>query len=207
MLDIGCWNYSFRRFCEQIGLKNLDHFGVDRETPPDAVPDGYVFERVDLDGGRLPFGDDHFDGVVLSHVVEHVSRPLPLVDEAFRVLKPGGVLYLECPSERSLWIPSMPFKFGEFRSLNFFDDPTHVGRPHSPQSLYRLFKMYGAEPIEVAHLTSTAVRLRFPWLLAKALFNKDAKMLEEVVWRAIGYAVFGLARKDGVARRRYVLSA
>src|SRR5258707_3793063 len=99
VLDIGCWNYSFWRYCQEIGVSGLTHFGVDRERPPQAAPSGYVFERMELDGGRLPFEDARFDGVILSHVVEHVVRALGLGDEAFRVLKPGGLLYLACPSD------------------------------------------------------------------------------------------------------------
>lgn len=206
MLDVGCWNYSFWRHCQEIGVGPLSHFGVDRETPPEPPPPGYVFQPMELDGGRLPFEDARFDGVVLSHVIEHVVRSLALVDEAFRVLKPGGLLYIECPSERSLWIPSMPFKFAESRSLSFFDDPTHVGRPQTPQSLHRLFRMYRAEVVDVAHVTSRSVRWRLPWLLSKALLRRDAAMLEQVVWRAVGFAVFGIARKADGGARQYVLA-
>jgi hypothetical protein len=130
---------------------------------------------------------------------------LALFDELFRVLKHGGLLYVECPSERALWLPSMPFRHQESRSLNFFDDPTHVGRPQTPQSLHRLFRMYGAEVIAARHLVSSSVRLRSPWLLAKALWTRNAAMLEETVWWAVGFAVFGIARKTGSNPRRYVL--
>ena len=206
VLDVGCWDYSFWRFCGGRAIKGLRHFGIDREIPAEPVPAGYSFVQFDLESAPFPFPDASFEGVFASHVVEHLSRPLALLDEAFRVLKPGGSIYLECPSNRSLWMPSMPFGFEEFRSLNFFDDPTHVGRPHTPQSLYRMFRMYGAEVLEVRYLISGAVRLRFPWLIAKALWRRDARMLEEVMWRACGFAVFGIATKTRVTQRRYVLA-
>jgi SAM-dependent methyltransferase len=206
VLDVGCWSYSFSRYCEGIGLSGLRHFGVDREKPPDdAPPAGFTFALADLESDPLPFPDGNFDGVVLSHVIEHVVRPLRLVDESLRVLKTGGWLYVECPSDRSLWLPSMPFKLEESRSLNFFDDPTHVGRPQTPQSLHRLFRMYGAEVVETRYLSSWSVRLRAPWLIPKALLRRDAAMLEDVVWRTFGFAVFGIARKAEAATRRYVL--
>ena len=206
VLDVGCWNYAFQRYCEAVGVAGLRHFGIDREQPPSQPPEGYCFSRADLENGRFPFGDGVFDAVVLSHVIEHLPRPLALTDEAFRVLKLGGLVYVECPSNRSLWIPSMPFRYEEFRSLSFWDDPTHVGRPQTPQSLHRLFRMYGADVIETRYLASNSVRLRLPWLLAKALFQRNAAMLEDVVWRAIGFAVFGLARKTRAIARRYVVS-
>ncbi len=206
VLDVGCWSYSFARYCEGAGVRGLRHFGVDRESPPGApAPDGYTFARADVESEPLPFADATFDGVVLSHVIEHLTRPLRLVDEAFRTLRPGGLLYVECPSERSVWLPSMPFRLEESRSLSFYDDPTHVGRPHTPQSLHRLFRMYGAEVVEARHLTSWSVRLRAPWLIPKALVTRNAAMLEDVVWRTFGFAVCGIARHVAPDARRYVL--
>jgi SAM-dependent methyltransferase len=205
VLDVGCWSFGFWRLCEERGFPGLVHSGVDREQPPGNVPLGYEFRRADLERQPLPFAPASFDGVFASHVLEHITNPLPLMDEIFRVLKPQGLVYVECPSERSLWLPAMPFAFEESRSLNFLDDPTHVGRPQTPQSLHRMFRMYGAEVLEARHLISWRVRLTFPWLLAKALWRRDAGMLEQVVWRATGFAVYAIARGTGPTERRYLL--
>jgi SAM-dependent methyltransferase len=207
VLDVGCWQYSFARLCEEAGLGGLRHFGIDVELPAGVpTPEGYVFNQVDIDASPFPFPDQTFDAVVASHVIEHLRNPLLLLDEAFRVLKPQGLLYLECPSDRSLRLPSMPFKFEEMRSLNFYDDPTHVGRPHTPQSLHRLFRMYGAEVLESRYVVFDHVRWRSPWLILKALLRRDAAMLEDVVWKSVGFAVFGIGRKGSASVRRYVLS-
>jgi SAM-dependent methyltransferase len=205
VLDVGCWDHGFWRLCQDAGIEGLEHHGVDREAPPGAAPAGYSFVRVDLDREARPFPDARFDGVFASHVIEHLRQPLALTDECFRVLKPGGLLYLECPSARSLWLPSMPFGREQSRSLSFFDDPTHVGRPHTPQSLHRLLRMYGAEVLATRHITSWAVRIRFPWLLLRALASRDAALLEDAVWKAVGFAVYALGRKGSGAGRRYVL--
>ena len=42
------------------------------------------------DAMRLPFGDDTFDHVFISHVISVVSDPCKLVQEAQRVAKPGA---------------------------------------------------------------------------------------------------------------------
>ena len=45
-----------------------------------------------IDGERLRFGDAQFDIVCSMGVLHHISNPEPLVDEIYRVLKPGGQL-------------------------------------------------------------------------------------------------------------------
>lgn len=57
---------------------------------------------VDLVGGdvvgdvlRLPFPDDCAHVILSQAVLEHVTDPQRAVDEAMRVLRPGGVFYVE----------------------------------------------------------------------------------------------------------------
>jgi SAM-dependent methyltransferase len=44
-------------------------------------------------GEELPFADNAFDIVLSDNVIDHAERPLEIVDELIRVLKPGGLLY------------------------------------------------------------------------------------------------------------------
>jgi ubiquinone/menaquinone biosynthesis C-methylase UbiE len=46
----------------------------------------------------LPFGNDSFDRVICSEVLEHIERDDNAVSELIRVLKPGGVLAVSVPS-------------------------------------------------------------------------------------------------------------
>jgi ubiquinone/menaquinone biosynthesis C-methylase UbiE len=46
---------------------------------------------------ELPFESDTFDGVVCSEVVEHLEQPERAVEEAARVLKPGGLCIITTP--------------------------------------------------------------------------------------------------------------
>jgi SAM-dependent methyltransferase len=205
VLDIGCWNYSFARQCDAWTVRNLRHHGVDWQAPAEPPPPGFVFRQADLRREPIPFDGATFDAVVASHVIEHLPSPLTLADEIFRLLKPGGLVYIEAPSERTLWFPGLPFEHDENRSLSFFDDPTHVGRPQTPQSLYRLFRMYEAEVLEVGRVTSRAVQWRLPWLIAKAVATRNAGLLEDAFWRGFGFAVFGVGRASSAGQRRYVL--
>lgn len=49
----------------------------------------------------MPFADDSFDIVVTTkHILEHVSEPEKVIREVFRVLKPGGSVYMIAPHIR-----------------------------------------------------------------------------------------------------------
>lgn len=57
------------------------------------------FPNVDLvaDGHRLPLADASVDTVICKAVLEHVEDPGAVVAEIARVLRPGGLVYLDIP--------------------------------------------------------------------------------------------------------------
>lgn len=57
-------------------------------------------DRIDIFAdlnGRLPFDDEFADTVVAFQVLEHLREPRRFLAEAFRILRPGGSLYLTTP--------------------------------------------------------------------------------------------------------------
>ncbi len=90
VLDLGCGAGDsvdlFRRLDPGgawTGLDVEDSAEVRARTRADA-------EFHTFDGERMPFADERFDVVYCAQVLEHVRRPEPLLEEASRVLKPGG---------------------------------------------------------------------------------------------------------------------
>jgi SAM-dependent methyltransferase len=49
------------------------------------------------------FPDDHFDAVIMGGVIEHLYDPFRVLQEVWRVLKPGGLFYLDAPNEDGLY--------------------------------------------------------------------------------------------------------
>ncbi|MCC2978602.1 class I SAM-dependent methyltransferase [Sphingomonas sp. IC4-52] len=49
------------------------------------------------DAHQIPLADASIDGVVVQAVLEHVLEPQVVVDEIWRVLRPGGIAYAETP--------------------------------------------------------------------------------------------------------------
>jgi len=60
---------------------------------------GLVASRT-FDGAHLPYNDQQFDLAVLSHVIEHLIDPIPLLREAARVAR---YLAVEVPLEDNLY--------------------------------------------------------------------------------------------------------
>ena len=63
--------------------------------------DNRMFPVVDYDGHRIPFGDNVFDVVFSSNVLEHIPHLEKFQQEIHRVLKPGGIAVHVVPS--SAW--------------------------------------------------------------------------------------------------------
>jgi len=56
----------------------------------------------------LPFRDNSLDYVASSHVIEHVADPIAALAEWYRVLRPGGLIYMVVPDRRFTWDSSRP---------------------------------------------------------------------------------------------------
>lgn len=193
VLDIGCFGFQLVRETREIGPE-FRHFGVDF-TDYDQVPEGFTYRKADLNCEGLPYDDDSMDIVVANHIMEHLKSPIDFVSECIRVCKPGAFIFISTPSERSLFLPGMPFAFEKFHSSSFFDDPTHLGRPWTPQSLFRLAKYLQCEPLMAAHSISWKARLAFPILVPYAILTRDARLLEQLIWGAVGWTSFVVIQK------------
>jgi SAM-dependent methyltransferase len=87
------------------------------DAAPPALPMLGCWIRMQLHGGRyrgdvlaagdepLPFVDDAFELVLLQHALEASAVPGPMLDEAIRVLAPGGVLAITGVHPMSAWAP------------------------------------------------------------------------------------------------------
>ena len=72
-----------------------------KDVRPDIVStDILLFPGIDVvaDAHRLPFPDESFMGVVMLDVLHHLERPIEFLEEASRVLKPGGRLAMIEPA-------------------------------------------------------------------------------------------------------------
>jgi 2-polyprenyl-3-methyl-5-hydroxy-6-metoxy-1,4-benzoquinol methylase len=95
LLDFGCGNGGFLDITRSLGW---DCTGVDLDEI--AVATASAHGHTVHHGGQqlLDQWTDHFFAVTASHVLEHVHEPISLLKCLYRVLKPGGQLYVETPN-------------------------------------------------------------------------------------------------------------
>jgi SAM-dependent methyltransferase len=106
VLDLGCGSGSF---LASVGHSGRPLVGVDIALRWLIV----ARKRLDEEGlgqiplvcgcsERLPFADRSFAGIVAGDVIEHVADQGATLAEAYRVLEPGGRLFLASPNRFSL---------------------------------------------------------------------------------------------------------
>lgn len=94
LLDVGCgWE---ARLLKKMAPRIAAGVGVDRKAP--RIEDGKLSTlQCDLEA-TFPFETATFDVATMLAVLEHFDRPLAVLSEVRRVLKPGGALVLTVPS-------------------------------------------------------------------------------------------------------------
>jgi SAM-dependent methyltransferase len=96
--------------------KKEGYINLDKEPGVGDVQ--FNLDDVFFAGSRLPFNDNTFEEIYASHIIEHLRMPLEVMQDLWRVAKPGCTLIARVPygSSDSAW-----------------EDPTHI-RPYFLQS-------------------------------------------------------------------------
>lgn len=85
-----------------------------------------------------PFEDSSAEYIKAKDIIEHMATHMPdgssslikFIEECHRILKPGGVLWIQTPSWDAdfLWIDPTHVRGYDIRSFDFFDPDTDFGR-------------------------------------------------------------------------------
>lgn len=167
--------------------------------PCEVEPDCFLYKEVECTSinldSKIPFGDDYFDAVYAIEVLEHTSRPYDFIVEAYRVLKPGGVLIISVPNMSHI-LSRFSLFFSGFASL--FPPPSkeqkNAGRicGHIMPLSYPYFH-YGMVRAGLKDVTFIPDRLKksclfwtvllYPLLkLSSLLFSRKLKKYDSEVW-------------------------
>ena len=81
ILDLGCGPKS----------KKAGSIGLDKRPAP------HVDVVHDLNAYPYPFPDNEFAWIEMSHIIEHIDRPLNLMNEVYRIAKHGATVRIITP--------------------------------------------------------------------------------------------------------------
>lgn len=138
LLDFGCATGFFLAAAREDGWRP---YGI--ELSPYAVK--YAQQELGLDvisGDITEFGLEYFDAVTMWETIEHLDDPIKYLQQAYAVLKPGGIIGISTPNLKSLcyrlirgkWWVIMPFEH-----LYYF----------SARTIEKALGMAGFKPISV----------------------------------------------------------
>lgn len=177
LLDVGCGNHS-----PQVtkGLNpGIRYYGLDiknDEYEMDAHDQGAAEEIHFVDPDAFPegirhWGENRFDFMVASHVIEHVFDRPATIEAMASALKVGGTLYMAFPHANTVNFPSRA------GSLNFFDDSTHSpdGPPKVEEILWTA-RQFGFRAVSVKNPYRPLVR-RYAGLLQEPSSRRQRKSL------------------------------
>jgi SAM-dependent methyltransferase len=189
LLDIGAGNHSCSKY--KNAFPNCEYHGVDLdknynndENDFSLMKAFYEMDLTKLDFSSIP--DNHFDFIMMAHIIEHLHNGDQVIKGLIPKLKSGGYIYIEYPGLKSTKLPSMS------GSLNFYDDSTHV----RVYSLSEIREVLGNK----FEILSYGSRRNLAFLIAmpfKIMFNaiQLKKPTGNMFWDLLGFAELVFARK------------
>jgi glycosyltransferase involved in cell wall biosynthesis/SAM-dependent methyltransferase len=144
ILDLGC---SGGLFAERAREAGHEVTGVDALEVPGVRDRTDHFFVADLDAGIPDEVGSGYDVVVAGDIIEHLTRPVAMLKDIHRVLRPGGQLLLSVPNFGH-WYPRLRVATGTFGyDRRGILDNTHV-RFFTRSTLRRSVRAAGFDILE-----------------------------------------------------------
>lgn len=118
VLDAGAGECVYKKYFNNHIYKSID-LGVGESK--------WNYSNLDYVGplDNMPIPDGTFDAVLCTQVLEHLEWPRESVKEMYRVLKPGGKLYITAPMAQGEH--QVPYDFFRYTSLGLKSICCHAG--------------------------------------------------------------------------------
>lgn len=95
LLDVGCGNGTFLQVMKALGWQTV---GLEPDPKACEFARSVGLEMVQGSLQDAPFEAESFDAITLNHVIEHLHDPARDLEVCWRLLKPGGTLWITTPN-------------------------------------------------------------------------------------------------------------
>lgn len=183
-LDLGCGSNPRNPY------NATDLYGIDILERHNSKSLNFTYKSSNVILEKIPFDDNYFDSISAYDFIEHIPRliykdgsiVLPfieLMNEIYRVLKPGGIFYAITPV---------------YPKESVFVDPTHVNFvtkntfkyftfPHNWASMYGYVGNFQKNRSEIVNFAYEVTNRNFvKKLLTKVLIELNPKSKQHIVW-------------------------
>jgi 2-polyprenyl-3-methyl-5-hydroxy-6-metoxy-1,4-benzoquinol methylase len=153
LLDVGCGSGEFLNDMQTLGWEVE---GVDFDSK--AVQQAHIKYGIKVHLSNLEnvgYPDNSFDAITMSHVIEHITDPIALLKECYRILKPGAYLVVTTPNINSWGHQKLGMNW---RGL---EPPRHL-HLFSPSTLRECAEKAGFQKID--SLSTTADTMLWFWV-------------------------------------------
>ncbi len=164
LVDVGCgdglWTIAARDACTRDKGLSVTFVGLDWSMAAltTARSQGLPVARASVEPPGLPLASQTVDIVIMSEFIEHLVDTDAALDEARRVLAPGGVLLLSTPNlaawfNRGLLLAGVQPVFSEVSLRGIYGRPGRevVGHLHlfTRRALVQILRGHGFEEVTV----------------------------------------------------------
>jgi SAM-dependent methyltransferase len=190
LLDLGSSDGETLRHIAEL-RPDLRLFAADIAGAPEHYPSKCEFQWANFEQDRLRWPDRSMDSITCMQLIEHLKDPALLIQEAARLLKPGGRVFFETPHPKTLVLSSPPNRAAGTFTINFHDDLSHT----------RVVPMGAlASHVRQAGLEVEATGISRNWLFAASyplfLFLPPTRQKLTALVHWVGWSAYLVARRQ-----------
>lgn len=99
LLDVGCGAGSILKAAADVGWQ-AEGLEVSASSVEFLKNNGFKVFHGQLEEAAFP--DNHFDVITAAEIIEHIHDPQKILNESFRILRPGGLFWGTTPNGQGL---------------------------------------------------------------------------------------------------------
>ncbi len=192
ILDIGCGGNSPLE--TKLVFPQSRYIGIDRDfnyhnnkLSVSLIDKKIKFDlNENLENLENQISKENFDIIIFNHTIEHTFNGIEVLNLVTSKLNKNGCIYVEFPSIRSLYLPSMR------GTLNFCDDNTHL-RIYSIREIVNTLLLHNCKVISAGRRLNMFSLFLIPIRILNCIFYK--KSPAGLFWDLLGFADYIYAYK------------